>query len=307
MTAFCDTAVFGSDITKAAEGNNSGEYTASAQVWNTTELLEHIISYLPVKSIVAVSGVDKMSHNCVVNSTIAQSKLFMRPSGRAPDHWVYCEYYIPSTQLWQLRQLVAQSFEPSMDVFNKIRAEKSDSEGRPLSVVALCPLLELEDTQETAALARLKRRDWKDTERAHITRLPAENTRYADMILTDPPVNELDVELTYKHSLWPLLRIEAKRRIKNKVGLTIGALLGSARSELGDTYVYEPPMPSNNYGRAHACVTGSAVNDVILQTVQENGGSFALDLANSKLIFQSPRIVVPNDQEMMEMDAKRNE
>lgn len=180
--------------------------------------------------------------------------------------------------------------------------------GRSVSVVALCPMLELQDAQETAALGRLKRKGWQDAERASMIGLPAENTRYADMILTDPPVNELDIELIYTHSLWPLLKIRAERHVKSTDGpLTIGAVMRSARSQPGNTFVYDPPMPSNNYNRSHAYLPSSTVDDVILQAVQEHGGSFALDLKNSHFVFEHPRIVVPNNEEMMDMEANRAE
>ena len=175
-------------------------------------------------------------------------------------------------------------------------------------MVNLCPLLVLDDAKETTALGRLKRKGWQDDERANLTGLPAENTRYADMVLTDPPVNTVGIKFTYKHSLWPMLRIQAKRHIKSKGGpLTIGAVLRSACSEPGNTYLHEPPMPSNNYGRSHACLQNSTVDSVILQTVQEHGGSFTLDLKDSQFVFQSPRIVVPSFQERMEMEANRSE
>jgi hypothetical protein len=157
-------------------------------------------------------------------------------------------------------------------------------------------------------LRRLRRKGWKDAERANMIGLPAENTKYADMILTDPPVNELDIELTYKHSLWPLLTIRALRRVRSKDGpLTVGEVLRSARSQPGNTFLHDPPMPSNNYNRAHACLPDSTANDVILRAVQGHGGSFALDLKNTHLVFEYPRIVVPNAEELMDMDANRTE
>lgn len=88
-------AWIGTNVAQAADSNDNEEYAASTQVWNTTELLEHILSYLPGKSTVVVSGVNKMAYNCVANSSIAQSKLFMRPSGRKEDRWLYCEFYLP--------------------------------------------------------------------------------------------------------------------------------------------------------------------------------------------------------------------
>jgi hypothetical protein len=76
-------------------------------------------------------------------------------------------------------------------------------------------------------------------------------------------------------------------------------------------------MPSNNYNASHSHMPRSAVNDVILQAAKEHGGSFALDLPNSKFIFQNRtpyrmesivnRIVVPNAEQRLEMDADRAE
>lgn len=297
----------GTNVAQSAQDNDTEEYAASAQVWNTTELLEHIISYLPGKSIVVVSGVNKMAYNCVANSSLAQSKLFMRPSGREEDRWMYCEFYHPHALRSQgERQIVAQAFEPLKGALHKLRTRKPDVAGRSVSAVSLCPLLELEDFQETTALGRLKRRGWQVEERLDLIGLPAENTRYASMILTDPPVSGLSIELTYKNSSWPLLMIKAKRYVRSKGGPhIIGAVLRSACSQPGDTYLHNPPMPSNNYERSHECLPESTVNDVILQTVQKHGGSFALDLTNTQLVFQYPRIVVPNAEEMKEMDANR--
>lgn len=103
--------------------NDAESTTASAQVWNTTELLEHIISYLPGKSVFVVSGVNKMSYNCVTNSSIAQSKLFLRPSGREKDVWLYCEFYSPPRRrrLQIGKPIVAQSFERSVDAYHEIK------------------------------------------------------------------------------------------------------------------------------------------------------------------------------------------
>lgn len=251
-----------------------------------------------------------MAYNCVTNSSIAQSKLFLRPSGRGHDLWLYCEFDRQDPNLpFPQRMLVAQSFEPSMDAFALVkRTGKVSGTARFVFVVALCPLLELEDAQETTALGRLKRKGWQDDERANLIGLPAENSRYADMVLTDPPVNEIWIRFTYKHSIWPSLLIRVERYVKSKVGpLTVGAVLREARTKPGDTFLFEPPMPSNNYCASHACIPRSNVNDVILQAVQEHGGGFALDVKKSQFIFRNPRIVVPNSEERVEMEANRTE
>ncbi|GAB7323568.1 hypothetical protein MBLNU13_g07068t2 [Cladosporium sp. NU13] len=276
----------------ATKDNDTEEIAASIQVWNTTELLEHIISCLPGKSIVVVSGINNVAYNCVANSSIAQSKLFMRPSGHAPDHWVYCEFYLPRRlAISPGRQVVAQCFEPTMDAFHQVeRTGGVDGMAKWVSVVSLCPLLELDDTQESTALGRLKRKGWQEDERAHLTGLPAENTKYADMFLTDPPTYKVQIEVTYKHSLKPLLMIRAKRHVVSTTSpLTVGAVLESACTQPGDTYLHEPAMPANNYNASHRFLKSSTINDVIVQTLQEHGGSFALDLSNSEFVFKNRR------------------
>lgn len=235
----------------------------------------------------------------------------MRPSGREEDRWMYCEFYDPRTFTFDSpNDIVAQSFELISDTPLQIKnAGVPNAVARGwVTMVDLCPLLELDDAQESAALGRLKRKGWQDDERANLTGLPTESTRYNNMILTDPPVNAVGVKLTYKHSLWPSLRIQAKRHIKSKSGpLTIGAALRSACTGPGTTYLHEPRMPSNNYGRSHACLQNSTVDNVILQTVREHGGSFTLDLKDSQFVFWSPRIVVPSLEERMDMEAYRAE
>jgi len=175
-----------------------------------------------------------------------------------------------------------------------------------VSVITLCPLLELEDTQEPTALGRLKRKDWRDDERTNLIGLPAENTKYADMVLTDPPVDEVKVELTYKHILEPRLTIIINRSVTSKVGpLTFSAALANACTQQGDTCLYEPPMPSNNYSASLDLLSGTTMNDVAFQAVQKHGGSFVLDPKKSQFIFPSPRIVVPSNKERMDMEANR--
>ena len=100
--------------------------------------------------------------------------------------------------------------------------------------------------------------------------------------------------------------IRAKRHVSSKGSpLTISEMLRIACSEPGNTYLHNPPMPENNYNRSHECLPESTINVVILQTVQKHGGSFALDLTNTQLVFQYPHIVVPNAEERKEMDANR--
>jgi hypothetical protein len=284
--------------------------------------LEHIISYLPPLDIAVASGVNKTFHNVVAGSIIAQSKLFLRPSGRAKDVWVYGELSRVMRSNGRERRIEAQFFELSIEAYKEKRDELMAEMSKRVygiskwvSVVSLCPLLELDDPQESTAFGRLKRLGWQDDERANLTTLPAENTRYADMILTDPPVDEIHVELTYKHDLRPLLMIRAARRVTSTASpLTIGAVLDSACSELGPLYLHDPPTGLNNYHASHMSVEESSINEMMAQQVREHRGRFALDLTNTQFFFRNStsssghvvnRIIVPSAEERLSMEVKR--
>lgn len=258
-----------------------------------------------------------MAYNCVTNSPIAQTKLFMRPSDRKKDAWLYCEYILPNSLRSPTdRQIIAQSFDSSMEAYRKmLRPGEMAGMAKWVSVVTLCPLLELDDSQEISALGRLQRKGWQEGERVNLTRLPAENTKYRNMVLTEPPCYEVHAELTYKHSLEPQLMIRAKRHIISKsYPLTIGAVLSSACRRIGDVYLHEPPMASNGYSASHRSRQRFSIDGMIFSKVREHGGSFALDLTNSQFVFRNRqsgfglvvnRIVVPSAEERLDLEVSR--
>lgn len=186
-----------------------------------------------------------------------------------------------------------------------------------MSAVELCPLLRLDGHQEATALDRIKRYDWQEGERVKLVGLPAQNTTYANMILTDPPVDKVHAELTYKHSLHPLLMIRARRYVENTGSpLTISAVISRACSEPGPLYLHDPSRASNNYHASHQYVKQESINGMMSQKTQEHDGNFALDLTDSQFVFQDynynknnevviSRVVVPCPEERLEMEAKR--
>lgn len=292
------------------------ELQASAKVWNTTELLEQIISYLPVFDMVVISGVNKMSYNCFNSSKFAQSKLFLQPSHRAQSFWLYCEFRDSTNFRFELEgKIVAQSFELSEEEYEKIHIARTAKIAKWVSAVALCPLLQLVDYQETSALGRIKRKGLYD-ERVILIGRPTENTKYANMILTDPPVHQVSAELTYKHTLHPLLMVRARRYVVDANSpLTFNTVVQSARQQVGDVFVHDPPTATNNYKVSHFFKPNSSIDAEVLLKVQEYGGKFVLDPKNSELVFEDRRvtptfvvqrrIIVPSAKERLDMEAKR--
>ena len=157
-----------------------------------------------------------MSSNCVANSSIAQSKLFLLPNGCEKDIWLYCQFNRMRGQFIR-ESIMAQDFEPStcMDAYDTNRVAGAFCTLESLSAVTLCPLLELDDCRKETAMDRIKRNGWHDAERANLIGMPPENTKYIDMILTDPPTFDVEAHLTFKHSLNPTLMVSATRQVSN--------------------------------------------------------------------------------------------
>lgn len=269
---------------------------AGSQIWYTTELLEQVISNLPGVDIVVVSGVDKTARNCVANSSLAQTKMLLRPSGHRLEIWYYCEY---RTRSGKKSTVQRQSFElvPLQE-----DASQQKPFTRPVLPVALCPILELMQKREEGAMDRIQRQPWRivggwrDAEYANLIGCPPENSRYFDMLLTDPPVPKVEAELTFAHNLYPKIMVRATRVVtqKKKSPITFRSLVESVRSQSGDVFVHEPTSCSMN--------RKSSVNHEIALQVQRHGGYFKVDPEKSFLCFKG--VVVPSEQEWLDMDAK---
>jgi hypothetical protein len=273
---------------------------ASAKVWNTTELLEQIISYLPAADIVVLSGANKMSYNCVNNSSFAQVKLLMRPSNLEPEVWWYCQDRTLGRNrrgLCQRVRITGPSFELS--------GEGALLAGRVLAV-ALCPFLRLPNHHEATALGRIKRQRWADSNWVTLAGAPIEDTKYAHMYLTDPPTTAVSAELVYKHSQIPSMIVKAKRCVGSKTshGFTFNEMIKRVREEPGVVSVTEPPTSLNEYRYLDNEWNDSYINHEIREKVCKYGGHFVLDSTMSIIRFPYS-IVVPSAEEWLEMDAKR--
>lgn len=261
-----------------------------------------------------------MAYNCVANSSIAQSKLFLHPSGRKKDMWLYCQFNRMRGRFIR-EYIIAQDFEPSTckDAYDTDRVAGAFCTLASVSAVTLCPLLELEDCRKETAMDRIKRNGWHDAERVNLIGMPPEDTKYIDMILTDPPTFDVEAHLTFKHTLQPMLMVSATRQVSNPdSALTIGAVLTIARGKLGPVTIHNPPPAGSDQNPSYFTGYGT-VDEKILPKIQQYGGHFELDPKNSHLVFQnkhhvlgSPRsnldvnrIIVPSDGEMLEMEAKR--
>lgn len=61
---------------------------ASSRALHTTEILEHILSFLPASDLIAASNVNNLFLNCIVNSPVTQQTLFL-PTSVKPSQPCY--------------------------------------------------------------------------------------------------------------------------------------------------------------------------------------------------------------------------
>jgi hypothetical protein len=245
---------------------------------------------LPFTDIVVVSGTNKMSYNCVNSSSLAQSKLFLRPSDREQQVWWYCENR--SLDPGRRRILIAPSFETSIG--------GDELSANHVFAVVMCPFLRFEN--ETTALGRMRLPSsdcWVGMAGA-----PAEDTKYAHMFLTDPPTSEVVCELVYRHSQIPSMMVKANRDVTSKTsrGLTFNEMFKLVREQHGVVYSREPSWSSNLFQSDR--VTDSSIDHEIQKRVCKHGGHFVLDLSESAIRFPHD-IIIPSAEEWMEMNAKR--
>jgi hypothetical protein len=232
-----------------------------------------------------------MAYNCIANSSLAQSKLFLRPSDREDEVWWYRELR-SKINTGGVRPIIDQCFEPSTE------GPREQNVTRMIAV-ALCPLLRLRYFTEATALDRIKKRGVQDYDLASPVGVPAENSKYGNMFLTDPPTHSVFAQSKYRHNLRPSMTISATRRVVSNTshGLTFNEAIRSGREQLGHILSCFSSEEAIDY-------RVTSIDDEIRGMIQKYGGHFVLDPRSSKIRFPY-RIVVPTAGEWLEMDVKR--
>lgn len=108
--------------------------TASTQLGETAELVELILSHLPMLDIVKVSGVNKNFRDAILNSVMLQRNMFLRATNALPQYWLPLKRYEGKT----LFRVV--TVDPDSVIFEPTPESSTDYHDLPLRVVSACPL-----------------------------------------------------------------------------------------------------------------------------------------------------------------------
>jgi hypothetical protein len=213
------------------------------------ELVEAILSHLPIFDLIGATGINMTFRNIVQNSPMLQRKLFLRPT-QEPTRYVQMEH--PD---YGCRIIVAgeggvdehDNGEDSSDEHNggdhdgeadagddpEQKSEWQWSYGMP--VVDLCPLLLHKYHGHHKRSAR-HRFFYEGGEKVHFSDLAPLAEHRANMYLTNPPTTDVIVRMVYSDGDYRHVNIYADRTVYCESGVTIASLLDVPNME-GDVEV----------------------------------------------------------------------
>jgi hypothetical protein len=276
-------------------------------------MAEHIFSFLPGSDLIALGDVNTAFYNCITNSSAAQQKLFLRPSTKPLPQ---CNTVFRramnrrGTSLDMISFGLTPYMGPQSNDINQLVV--------PCLAVRLCPGLQpviskgKPNNRAMALLSSHRIHPVLEFDRAKFTAPAAGMTRIGrEMFLADPPLNEVEVFLRYKHTD-SSFAVSATCKVKQDSPLTMGAMMKSAKQVKGDVWLGEeiPKEPRFwcrcQWGRScdfHREMRRRHLSDVSLQTVvatemKARGGSFVLDLEQ---LWLDPQAIIPTDEEWQTM------
>jgi hypothetical protein len=219
--------------------------TAMSQVFDTPELLDLILSHLPAPGLFAMAKVN-CHHRAGVNTSIsARRTLFLIPRPALPGTWSLVRRRAKNIT-WAYRvvvELSAEVREPHSVVESIIPAE-------------LCPLL----SRSSPASGYYHETDvhpqdpyLSHGEAAKFAFQPDNAVLLPGMMLTNPPCQDVCIDLVYVHNTQSSITLSAERIIHNShkhaCGLTLSVVLEEAYGLLGDVVFHEQRIDSSEERR----------------------------------------------------------
>jgi hypothetical protein len=210
--------------------------TAAAQVGETAELVELILSYLPLLDIVTASVVSKTFRNVIFNSLTLQRKLFLRPTNALPQYWLPLERFGPRTTFRTV------TVDATSEIFEPTAESKIEHDDLPLRVVSVCPLLETPSEAQGFWARHETSSDmlgWNpsSTSPHQWYLLPTKKVTgpWKDMFLTNPPCKSVRCTLLWEGWVRGVFNItlEATRHVYRESGITIADLIDDTCSIVG--------------------------------------------------------------------------
>lgn len=205
------------NLTVDAEQSVAEATTAAAKVCSTPELLEGILSHLPVLDLVIATGVSKTLRNVIKASPELQRKLFMLPPKNRAEYWQMVPHKSETPdirhQFTHLYRVESPGVIDNAELQAHLESITSDPynwahPGHPLKVVSTCPWLKvMRRGPEYIGGMKLWHRAWAGNEgRFPLTTLEASLSQrisyatepWTKMFLTSPPCQEASMQLIWE-------------------------------------------------------------------------------------------------------------
>jgi hypothetical protein len=218
--------------------------TPVAKVFNTPELLEGVLSHLPVLDLVIATGVNKTFRNTIQASVHLQRHLFLLPTNREPEYWKLVRrdtngVFRPvddheANDEWDIT-IVHLSL-PDVSLGYHLVPIASDTDGsapsrRSLQAVSLCPLLSpLQRHYRLATSTKSVHIGVKFDAKAITTGGP-----WSHMFLSNPPSKTVQYHLTWQGHVddTSIAEFHVHRGFHCEEGVTFANLADDAFHSLG--------------------------------------------------------------------------
>jgi hypothetical protein len=219
---------------------------ASTQVGETAELIELILSCLPMLDIVAASGVNKTFRNVILNSVMLERNLFLRATDALPQYWLQLKCYGYGGRIL----FRAVTVDSDSLVFEPTPESSTENHDLPLRVVSACPFLKRSSEDQgfwAPYQTSLEHLEWNP---CSVTPyqwylLPAMDIHTGpwnckQMFLTNPPCKSVRCTILWEGLVRGVLVItlEATRYVYRQEGVRFADLFGDTYSTLGAVVIH---------------------------------------------------------------------
>lgn len=209
------------------------------------ELVEAILSHLPIFDLIVATGINMTFRTIVQNSPMLQRNLFLRPI-QGPPRYVQVEHPDYGRRTIVAGQSGVDEYYDGKDsrtericraLHDTVRASAGPGQeagwqwSRELAVVNLCPfLLHNLGEHERSASARFL---YIGGEQVHFSGLAALAEHWANMYLTNPPCKEVIAQMSYQDDITGHYNILAHRTIYCESDVKIASLMDVLHMEGG--------------------------------------------------------------------------
>lgn len=270
--------------------------TAAVAVFNISELLESILSLLPVRDLLVSGLVNKAFYTLISTSPTLQRKLFLLPAKIRPPRWKLVSNKIDG--------LMSHSVVSTPSDNSSISQGPKPADGESAPVARLNPLLKLPEkgNDRLSTADRIEWRFFEDStifgtrvcESATLDTRILELRAWPHMYLTDPPCTcaHIDVEYAVQASAdGPVLRV--RRRVYDPAGVTFGAIY-HALHEKGHVTIYHV----REYD-TYSCLPDTTIREQ-LRILEQQG--LRLSLTPEKAVVEFCHLFIPSDAEFEKME-----